>query len=99
MWLKKTFWYLLYLLKYLIFGTIIACIIAIFFPPAGLIVGGLFLIGSFGAAYNDLKEKILPEIEYKHREKEYKQLEKKFNKVKDEFDGFDEMMRTVQRNI
>jgi len=92
MWLKKILWYLIMLLKYLVVGIVICGIIAIFFPVAALIVGGIWFIGSFGAAYNDYKEKILPNIEYK-------QLEKKFNKIRDEFDGFDEMVRTFQRNF
>jgi hypothetical protein len=92
MWLKKLFWYLLMLLKYVVVGSIVAIIIGIFFPPAALIVGGLFLIGSFGAAYKDYKEKILPRLEYK-------QLKKRYKKAKSEFDGFDDMLRIVQRNI
>jgi len=94
MWLKKLFWYLMMLLKYFMFGVIITVIVGAIFPGAVWIwiVGGLVLIGSFGAAANDFKEKILPKLEYK-------QLKKKYKKSKNEFDGFDDMLRNAQRNI
>jgi hypothetical protein len=92
MWLKKTLWFLLYLLKYWIVCGIVAGIVKFFYPLAGLIVGILLFIGSFGAAYNDLKEKAVPNLNHKV-------LKKKFSKVKGEFDGFDEVLRTIQRNF
>lgn len=92
MWLSKVFWYLLILLKYFLVGTVLVIIAHLYFPSATLIIGGLFLMGSFGAAYDDYKEKVLPKLELKG-------LNKRYNKVKDEFDGFDDMLRTIQRNI
>jgi hypothetical protein len=92
MWLEKIFWYMLLLLKYIISCGIVSAIIIYFFPTAGLIVGGFLLLGSFGAAYEDLKEEIVPKLEYE-------QLKKLYNKAFDEFEGFDEMAKIVQKNM
>jgi hypothetical protein len=70
----------------------VSAIIIYFFPAAGLIVGGFLLLGSFIVAYEDLKGKIVLKLEYE-------QLKKLYNKASNEFEGFDEMLRIVQRNM
>lgn len=89
---KKIFGYLFMLLKYLLFVAVVVFVIAYFSQKAAIIVGSILLIGTFGAAYKEYKEKVLPKIELKEVKKSYK-------KVEDEFNGFDDMIRTVQRNI
>jgi uncharacterized protein YktA (UPF0223 family) len=92
MWLEKIFSYMLLLLKHnIISGGIVFAIVIYFFPTAGLIIGGFWLLGVFIEAYKDFKE-IVPKLEYEH-------LRKLYNKASDEFEGFDEMLRIVQRNM
>lgn len=96
MWLKKVLWYLLLLLKYWVAGAILTVIIALFFPQASLIVGILFLIGSFTVALTDYKEKVLPRLEARHKQT---QLNRVINQCEHEFEGFNEMVRTIKRGI
>ncbi|WP_316569270.1 hypothetical protein [Neobacillus sp. YIM B06451] len=90
MWLNYTFWYLLILLKYILVGGISSIIIGIFFPIAGWVVAGLFLIGMFPAATKDFKENRLPKIRKNNIKKEYA-------KINIEFKGFEESLRSFKR--
>ena len=90
--LKKIIWYLIMLIKYFIFCGIITALVSAIFPPAGVILGILLILGSFAAAHDDLKEKIIPKLEYKN-------LKKKYEKVSFEFKAFDEMLSTVKKTL
>jgi len=99
MWLKKIFFYILHLIKYLVFGSIITIIIGIFFPPAALIAGGIFLIGAFGAAKSDLDEKTIPKIERKLALKDQSRMKEMYKKDAFEWAEFDKMLDDARRNI
>ncbi|HBN83976.1 MAG TPA: hypothetical protein DDZ89_09045 [Clostridiales bacterium] len=88
---KKIFGYIFSLLKYIIFGAVVVVIVNYFNQKAAIIVGGILLLGVFGAAHNDYKENVLPKIQISQLKKDYK-------KAEDEFNGFDDMLRTVQRH-
>ncbi|AIQ56180.1 hypothetical protein [Paenibacillus borealis] len=92
MWLKSVLWYLLYYLKYLAAGALVSAIVAIFFPPAALVIMGIMLLGGLPAAYKDLKEKRVPVMKAK-------QINKRYAKLKNEFEGFEEALRLTKRNM
>lgn len=87
--LNKPIWYLVYLVKYLVLAIVVGGIVYYFYPTPGLIVGGLLLVGSFGAAANDVNS---PEF----RERA---LKKQYSKLKDEFDGMDQMASITRRSL
>lgn len=92
MWLKGFLWYLLYLLKYIIVGGLVSGVLAIFFPLAGAIVGGLFLIGMFPAAWKDYREKRAPKLKASA-------LRKRYMKLEQEFKGFDDALQLTRRGM
>lgn len=72
------------LVKYTLVSAILTLIVAFFFPPAGLILGLLLLIGVFGAAWGDVK---------KDREAHKAQL------LAEEWRGFDEQLKYTSRSM
>jgi hypothetical protein len=90
--LKGFFWYLLYLLKYIIVGGLISGVLAAFFPVAGAIVGLLFLIGMFPAAWKEFREKRIPKLKAST-------IRKQYMKLKHEFKGFDDALQLTRRGM
>lgn len=82
------FWFFVYFMKYVFVSAVLGAIVGFFFPQAGLIVFGLFVLGGVVEAWKEAIAK-----------RQIRRANDRLYAARFEIEGFNQALKSMQRDV